>query len=137
MIRSPCLALAVTVMLLPACGSDEITTETAGPGNHAGTSTTVVLPATTSTSPTPPPPGIVEIVDFRFSPREIVIGGGETVTWRNDDPYAHWVVSTAADVLDSGEMSQAQTYSRSFAQTGSYDYYCKIHNYMKATVTVE
>jgi plastocyanin len=39
-------------------------------------------------------------------------------------------------VLDSGELSQAQTYSKTFSQAGTYDYYCNIHNYMKASVTV-
>ena len=84
-----------------------------------------------------PPPGTVEIVDFTFSPRELTVATGETVTWRNDDPYAHWVVSTTPDVLDSGELSQAQAYNKTFSQAGTYDYYCNIHNYMKASVTVQ
>jgi plastocyanin len=139
MVRRLGLPLVVSLSLLAACGSDEPATETEAAGNGAGTSTTVApveLPATSSTSPTPAEPGTVEIVDFRFSPREIAAGVGETVTWRNEDPYAHWVVSTEADVLDSGEMSQAQTYSTSFSRPGTYDYYCNIHNYMKATVIV-
>jgi plastocyanin len=91
----------------------------------------------TSVDRTATPPGEIDIVDFEFSPRELTVARGDTVTWRNLDPYDHWVVSTQPDVLDSGELSQAQTYSKTFSQTGTFTYYCNIHNYMKATVTVQ
>jgi plastocyanin len=33
-------------------------------------------------------------------------------------------------------LGQAQTFSETFPQAGTVEYYCNIHNYMKASVTV-
>ena len=130
------MSVAAVAAVTAGCGSDDgATTTGTDVGSRPGTTLAEPVDTTTSSRPAPPP-GTVEIVDFTFSPREITISRGETVTWRNEDPYAHWVVSTRPDVLDSGEMSQAQVYSKPFSQAGTYDYYCNIHNYMKATVTV-
>jgi plastocyanin len=127
--------LVAAVVLATGCGSsDEQRTFTTLGRDVAGTTTTAV--GTTSSSRPAPEPGTVEIVDFEFTPREITVEAGERVTWRNDDPYGHWVVGTEPDVLDSGELSQAQTYGKTFSQPGTYLYYCNIHNYMKGTVTV-
>lgn len=99
------IALAATLVLLPACGSEVESTSSTTIGREVtGTSTTGPAssgPDTTRGSVLPSDG--VEIVDFEFVPRELVVSRGETVTWQNQDPYAHWVVSTAADVLDSGE----------------------------------
>lgn len=125
------------ILSLAACGSsDTVDSATAVTATSNGAPTTSLAADTTTSSRVAPPPGTVEIVDFDFAPTEITIARGETVTWRNEDPYAHWVVSTDADVLDTGELSQAQTHSETFSQTGTVDYYCNIHNYMKGTVTV-
>jgi plastocyanin len=131
--------VAAALFASSACGSDpdrpdatSVTLGDATTGTAAGSSTTVA-PVDTRAAP---PPGTVEILDFRFVPTELTVTQGETVTWQNDDPYDHWVVSTQPDVLDSGQLSQAQTYAKAFSQVGTYEYYCKIHNYMKAKVTV-
>lgn len=132
------IVLAAT-LAVPACGSDvETTSSTTVDRAIGGTTTTGPASSGPDTTgwPVLPSDG-VEIVDFEFVPRELVVSRGETVTWQNQDPYAHWVVSTAADVLDSGELSQAQTYSKTFSQAGTFNYYCNIHNYMKASVTVQ
>jgi plastocyanin len=136
--RTPGVALVAALILLPACGSNDSPTVPAADTTSAGTGMTGATSGNSSTTTRPaPPPGTVQIVDFTFSPRELTVARGEVVTWRNDDPYAHWVVSTTPDVLDTGELSQAQMYSKTFSQAGTYDYYCNIHNYMKASVTVQ
>lgn len=137
--------LAAALSVAPACGADsdapDASSVTLGDATTGATTDTAAgtdtsdRAATTQTRP-PPAPGTVEIVDFTFVPVELTVAPGETVTWRNDDPYDHWVVSTQPDVLDSGQLSQAQTYATSFSQAGTYEYYCNIHNYMKAKVTV-
>src|SRR5262245_43137571 len=127
--------LVAAVLLATGCGSsDEEPTFTTLGREVGGTTTTAS--GTTSSSRPAPEPGTVAIVDFQFTPREVSVGVGERVTWRNDDPYGHWVVGTEPDVLDSGELSQAQTYAKTFSQAGTYLYYCNIHNYMKGSVTV-
>jgi plastocyanin len=129
-------ASAAVLFLVPSCGSDKAdsTATTVGQGGTNPSTTTASTPS--SSTGAAPAPGEIDIVDFEFSPRDLTVARGEAVTWRNQDPYSHWVVSTQADVLDSGELSQAQAYSKTFSQAGTYTYYCNIHNYMKATVTV-
>jgi plastocyanin len=135
MIRALGVVALAAVLAVPACGSSDGNTKAADPMSGGTTaSTTAVAP--TSSDRSTPLPGEIDIVDFEFTPRELTVARGETITWRNQDPYDHWVVSTQSDVLDSGQLSQAQTYSKTFSQTGTFTYYCNIHNYMKASVTV-
>ncbi len=90
-------------------------------------------------APTPSPtPTIteVEISGFAFVPATITIPVGTTVTWFNKDPVAH-TVSSREGVFDSGNLSGGATFSYTFDQNGSFEYYCKIHPYMKGEVIVE
>ncbi len=60
---------------------------------------------------------------------------GTTIVWTNVDGATHTV--TASDKsFDSGNLNKGQTYSRKFTAIGKYDYACKIHPFMKASITV-
>jgi len=90
-------------------------------------------------TPTPSPtPTIteVEISGFAFVPATSTIPVGTTVTWFNKDSVAH-TVSSRADVFDSGNLSGGATFSYTFDQNGSFEYYCKIHPSMRGKVIVE
>lgn len=78
----------------------------------------------------------VDIVNFTFSPAEIIIPIGTTVIWRNSDSALHTVTSDDG-IFDSGSLSRGNTFSYTFEKAGTYPYYCVIHPYMKATVIVE
>lgn len=75
-----------------------------------------------------------------YSPYEMVIYQGEAVTWQNDDSAFHTVTSGYYDehdgIFDSGHMAAAETFSHKFEEGGSYDYYCRLHPWMKGTVIV-
>lgn len=60
---------------------------------------------------------------------------GTTVTWKNLDGTAHTVTSTKS-AFDSGNIDQGKSYSRTFAELGTYNYICTIHPYMKGTIKV-
>lgn len=60
---------------------------------------------------------------------------GTKVTWTNLDGTAHTVTSTK-NAFDSGNVDQAKSYSRTFAELGNYRYICSIHPYMKGTIKV-
>lgn len=60
---------------------------------------------------------------------------GTKVTWTNADGTAHTVTSTKDD-FDSGEVAQGKSYTRAFAELGTYDYFCTIHSYMKGSIKV-
>jgi len=77
----------------------------------------------------------VDIRDFAFSPGNLQLPVGATVTWLNYDSAPHNAADRDGDWktsnLDDGE-SDAVT----FAEPGAYDYYCTIHPSMKARLTV-
>ncbi len=108
----------------------------------------VPAPAAPSPAPATPPPAPsttaapagptsqdVEIVDFDFSPLQISIAEGGSVSWRNIGAAPHTVTADSG-AFDSGFMFTNDTYTTSFPTAGSYSYYCTLHPLMRATVTV-
>jgi plastocyanin len=75
------------------------------------------------------------IVDKLFRPASIAIATGGTVEWTNDDGEAHTVTATDQS-FDSGIMNGGATFSQTFAEPGSYPYFCLIHPEMRGTITV-
>jgi hypothetical protein len=65
---------------------------------------------------------------------------GDTVVWTQRDDIAHTTTSGSSpnpDALwDSRELQQGETFSFTFANSGTYQYFCTIHPPMTATVTV-
>lgn len=80
----------------------------------------------------------VKIDNFSFSPANLAIAVGTTVTWTNRDDIPHTVVSTddprlfKSKVLDTDEK-----FSFTFSKPGSYAYFCSIHPKMTGKVTVQ
>jgi len=78
----------------------------------------------------------VRIEDFAFSPANIVVDVGTTVTWTNEDNIGHTVTSDDGDELDSSLLDQDDTYSYTFDEPGEYFYHCTPHPNMQGLVTV-
>lgn len=81
-------------------------------------------------------PGSVKVVDYAFTPAEVRVGVGQSVTWTFADEAGHDVTAKdqtfVSEVLGSGG-----TYSFTFPRAGSFDYFCSIHPTMKGTVVVQ
>lgn len=77
----------------------------------------------------------ISIINFQFTPAEVTIAPGESVTWVNDDGAPHGLEyndgSSGNDLLLPGE-----SYNRRFDQPGTYDYNCSVHPYMTGRVIV-
>ncbi|HLG61750.1 MAG TPA: right-handed parallel beta-helix repeat-containing protein [Ktedonosporobacter sp.] len=68
----------------------------------------------------------VTMLDNEFSPKQIHINAGDTITWMNNGQVAHTV--TADDhKFDSGNIDAGKTYSHTFTEPGTYAYYCALH----------
>jgi len=79
----------------------------------------------------------VSIQNFRFSPSNLTIDVGDSVTWTNNDGASHTASSTSGPVsFDSGTLSGGAIFTFTFNTAGSYDYRCDIHSSMTATITV-
>lgn len=77
----------------------------------------------------------VQIVNFVYTPANLQVRAGTTVTWTNQDIAAH-TVTFKNGTKGSGVLQKGQTFSYTFTTPGTYDYYCAVHPYMTATVTV-
>ena len=77
-----------------------------------------------------------------FDPNPVTIAMGGTVTWENVDNAAHTVTSgSPADgpdgVFDSSLiMAGGATFSHTFDDAGTYDYFCMVHPWMAGSVIV-
>ena len=94
------------------------------PGDAAGSTTDAVAVVTD-----------VSVVDVAFKPADIEVPAGSTVDWTNEDPFAHTV--TARDgAFDSGNLDAGGTFSQTFPEPGTFEYFCAVHPSMTGTVTV-
>jgi amicyanin len=92
-------------------------------------------PATAPDSPAPQGGTAVSITDFKFSPANLTVPVGTTVTWTNQDEEPHTVAAKDGSFHSPG-MDTHATYSFTFTTPGSYDYICSIHPFMTGTVVV-
>lgn len=91
----------------------------------------------TSNQPSSSATAKVTINNFAFNQANLTVKKGTTVTWTNQDSTAHTVTETdGQNGPNSQDLNQGQSYSFTFTKTGTFEYDCSIHPYMKATVTV-
>jgi plastocyanin len=81
-------------------------------------------------------PVAIAIDNFSFTPQEIRVKAGTTITWTNHDDIPHTVVSS-----DLGFKSKALDTDDKFTTTltkpGTYSYFCSLHPKMQGKVIVE
>lgn len=122
--------LAAT-LLLAGCGSSDT--------NSTAASTTAKAGQTTTKSGDSKPAVVtVDVTDMKFSPAEVTVKVGETVTWKFKDSVPHTVqgigdkaMGINSPIFDKGE------WSYTFFAAGTYRYLCSLHPQMRGTVTVE
>ena len=79
---------------------------------------------------------MVVMKSFDFSPMDVTIAVGSTVTWKNLDGEPHTVASVDG-TFHSPALDQDDSYQFKFDKPGVYKYICSIHPKMRATVTVK
>ncbi|MEY4747661.1 MAG: hypothetical protein RLZZ416_710 [Candidatus Parcubacteria bacterium] len=83
---------------------------------------------------------VVTMTDNQFSPRNISINAGDTVTFVNQGNAPHTATADNG-TFDSGSVQPGQQFGAVFNQAGTYAYYCKFHGSpggggMSGTITV-
>jgi len=78
----------------------------------------------------------IAIRNSTFSPSSLTILEDTIVVWTNYDSEEHNIVSDVGSV-DSGELSQGETFVYVFRESRTYRYHCSIHPSMKGTIIVE
>lgn len=100
----------------------------------------------------------VNVAEFAFSPSRVEIAQGDRVDWRFTGPeFNHSVTSDPpgqAESFDSDPQSQPgvlpgfpfpfinhpggnYVFSHTFSKTGTFSYYCKVHDFMRGSVAVK
>ena len=78
----------------------------------------------------------VKIDNFSFTPQTLTIPAGATVKWTNKDDVPHTVVETNQK-FKSKALDTDETFSFTFTDPGTYEYFCSVHPKMVAKVIVE
>ena len=76
------------------------------------------------------------IADFSFTPGSLTINQGDTVTWVNNGPTPHSATANNGS-FNTGILKAGQSASHTFAQAGTFSYFCQPHPFMKATIVVQ
>jgi|SRR5580698_4827594 plastocyanin len=116
--------LLAGALLLSACGGG-------GGGKPSTSGTTGANSGTSGTSGTH-----VTIQNFMFSPMDLSVAPGATVSVTNKDSATHTLTATGGQ-FNTGNITQNQT--KTFTaptKPGKYNYICNIHQYMMGTITV-
>lgn len=110
-------------------------------GEGTGMRTTakiLLLLGLTALGPPPPASGAttdVAVKNFSFSPEQVTVPVGGTVTWTNGDTTSHTITANDGS-FDSGSKAGGGTFERTFSAAGTFTYFCAIHTSMQGTVQV-
>lgn len=78
----------------------------------------------------------ITIDNFSFTPKEVTVPKGATITWVNQDDVPHTVVSTdrkfRSKAIDTNEQ-----FSFTFSEEGTYGYFCSVHPVMMGKIIVK
>ena len=97
--------------------------------------------ATVTNAPGSSVPGCEETAEGCFVPSMVTIDVGGEVTWENNDTAAHTITSGTPTGgpdghFDSSLVMAGSTFSHTFDEAGSFDYFCMVHPWMQGMVMV-
>ena len=78
----------------------------------------------------------VKIANFTFEPAVLTLKVGRTVTWVNDDDIPH-LVSEKDGKFSSSALDTNETFSETFKDAGTIEYFCVLHPHMTGKIVVE
>lgn len=121
--------LAGVALAVAACGggsstppSAPSTTPPPAGGGTSGSTATITIPAGDGYG------------SSSFAPGSLTVAPGATVTWSNRDSVTH---TSASGTLWSATLEPGESFSRTFADRGTFNYRCTIHPGMSGTITVQ
>ena len=78
----------------------------------------------------------ITIDNFSFTPKEVTVAVGTTITWVNHDDVPHTVVSPDKK-FRSKALDTDDQFSFTFTDAGTYSYFCSVHPIMIGKVVVK
>jgi plastocyanin len=74
--------------------------------------------------------------DLAFNPAELTVAVGETITFTNNDGFAHTFTADNGE-FDSDNVDSGGTFEYTPDAAGEIPFHCRIHTSMTGTITVE
>ncbi len=143
MLLIPAVAAA---FLLAACGDDSGSSSggDAGGDAPAATSGDVAQPGygipadvtEAAAGDAATEPGTIVAKSVAYNPTEITVKVGDTVTFKNQDSFAHTFTADNGE-FDSENVDGGGSFTFTPDAAGTIAFHCKIHSNMKGTITVE
>jgi plastocyanin len=81
-------------------------------------------------------PLTVTIDAMQFSPQTMEVQAGDTVEWRNKDPFPH-TATASGHGFDSGEIPAGGRWKWTAREKGTFPYRCALHPTMQGTLIVK
>jgi plastocyanin len=78
----------------------------------------------------------VDIEATQFSPAMLEVKLGDSVVWKNKDPFPH-NVTAENKAFHSGDLQNGRSWSFKAGKKGVFPYVCTLHPTMKAVLTVK
>jgi plastocyanin len=78
----------------------------------------------------------INVDNFSFSPATVTVSAGTTVTWTNHDDIPHNIVEKDQK-FKSKALDTDDSFTHTFTEAGTYEYFCGLHPKMIGKVIVE
>ena len=104
---------------------------------RTSTATLAALPVLAATTAQALTNHTVTIKNFAFSPSDLTIAAGDTVTWINNDRAAHSAWEDGSDAFDTGLIRPGASSRLVFPNSGTFSYRCRPHGNMSAFIIIE
>jgi plastocyanin len=78
----------------------------------------------------------IDISQFQYSLPALTVPAGTTVTWKNHDVEPHTVTSKQR-AFGSAGLETDDVFAFRFETPGTYEYFCALHPFMTAQITVQ
>jgi plastocyanin len=79
----------------------------------------------------------VVVEGMQFTPATLEVNAGDTVIWKNKDPYPHTATAESKPGFDSGEIKPGHSWRYVAKKPGSFSYDCTLHRTMKGLLVVK
>ncbi|HJQ08555.1 MAG TPA: cupredoxin domain-containing protein [Candidatus Saccharimonadales bacterium] len=130
------VVVIVLLVLIVMAANNKDTANDTGTTNNTSTSTSTDSNNDAADEKPAEAADKVTIQDSGFSPANITVKKGTTVTWTNSGDLPHTVTSSDESGPKSATLQAGETYTFTFNTAGTFNYICDLHPSMKGMVTV-
>lgn len=120
------ISAALISVALAACGSDNKNNAATPPPQQPGNTREVTINIASDA---------MDLGSAAFGQNPLTIDVGTKVNWINQDTVSHTITSFTG-AFDSGTLAAGQTFSFTFNDPGTFNYYCQIHPTMTGQIVV-